>query len=104
MIADHYDVYRNKKNPCGRTICGHFELDSASDGAHTEPYYPWGSADGKVTDSGMAKGMSFSGIWGHACGKEFDAKKFLKKNPQYDWLKGYMKDRPKRNWTKFKAH
>ncbi len=103
MIADHYDVYTNEENPCGRTICGHFEKDNAADGAGSPPYYPWGSADGKVTDSKMAKSMTFEGIWGHACGKAFNADKFLKKNRQYDWLQGYMKNRPSQLWTKFSA-
>jgi hypothetical protein len=103
MIADHYDVYTKEENPCGRTICGHFEKDDATDGASSPPYYPWGSADGKVADSTMARNMSFEGIWGHACGKEFNADKFLRKNPQYDWLKGYMKNRPSQPWTPFKS-
>ncbi|MCE3225478.1 MAG: phospholipase [Bacteroidetes bacterium] len=103
MIADHHDVYTGKENPCGRTICGHFEHDNGSTGGSTPPYFPWGSADGKIADSKMAQNMSFEGIWGHACGAEFNADKFIDKNPQYNWLKGYMKNRPSQPWTPFKS-
>jgi hypothetical protein len=101
MIADHYDVYLQKDNPCSRTICGHFELDNASDGADTPPFFPWGSADAKVTNSRMAKALQFEARWGHACGTPFDATTFIKENIQYEWLDGYLKDRPSQPWTAF---
>lgn len=27
IMADHFDVYLNRENPCSRTICAHYELD-----------------------------------------------------------------------------
>ena len=27
ILADHYDVYLNKINPCSRTCCSHYNLD-----------------------------------------------------------------------------
>ncbi|NOZ25688.1 MAG: phospholipase [Nitrospirae bacterium] len=104
IIADHGDVYlRKQDNPCSRTICGHLELDDARYGSHAGqgPYYPWGAGDGKVVDSTMAGNMSFQARWGHACGMPFDAKAFLRQHPQYDWLEGYMRDRPACNWQTF---
>jgi len=103
IIADHKDVYLNlDNNPCGRTICGHLELDDAKYGGHagSTPYYPWGASDGKVMDSAMAKNMSFEGRWGHACGMPFDVDAFFKEHRQYEWLKGYMKSRPTQDWVK----
>src|SRR5436189_5529673 len=31
--ADHYDTYLNKVRPDGRTLCGHYELDSEPAGS-----------------------------------------------------------------------
>jgi len=106
MIADHYDVYlKQDNNPCSRTICGHLELDDAKYGSHDNqgPYYPWGSNDAKVADSNMITPTELSlwARWGHSCGMPFDANKFIEEHPQYDWLKGYMKQRPSYEWRKF---
>ncbi len=102
MIADHYDVYlKQADNPCSRTICGHMELDRESYGGGSQPYIPWGSADGKVADSDMARNMSLQARWGHACGREFNAEEFLAKHTQFDWLNGYMKSRPSQPWALF---
>jgi hypothetical protein len=35
------------------------------------------------------------------CDIGFDAKQFLEKHTQYDWLKGYLKDLPAEPWTIF---
>lgn len=50
--------------------------------------------DGKVMDSEMAGDMSFVFRWGNSCGMPFDAKEFFERHPQYDYLEGYLKDRP----------
>jgi hypothetical protein len=104
MIADHYDVYRKvDDNPCSRTVCGHLELDAAEFGSHDDqgPFYPWGACDAKVADSEMAATLSMWGRWGHSCGMPFDVGAFLQEHPQYDWLQGYMRDRPSQPWTQF---
>lgn len=56
---------------------------------------------GKVVDSRLARLMSFWARWGSTCDKPFRAEPFLEQHPQYDWLRGYMDDRPTRNWTIF---
>jgi hypothetical protein len=33
----------------------------------------------------------------------FNSNKFLDEHPQFDWMKGLMKDRPTQPWTVFKA-
>jgi hypothetical protein len=100
--ADHYDTYLKKKNPGGRTLCGHWEIDAQPFGPSI-PYSPEGTLDGKVVDAAMAKNISFSARWGSACGRTFDGAKFLKEHPQYYWLEGMLADRPRQSWTTFTA-
>jgi hypothetical protein len=102
FLADDYDVYLGKRNPGSRTLAGHFELDMEQFGG-PEPFNPSGTFDGKVVDTAMAKKMSFIGRWGTADGMAFDAGKFLREHPQYDWQSGLLKDRPSQPWTVFRA-
>jgi hypothetical protein len=102
--ADHYDSYLNKVRPDGRTLCGHYELDP-------EPAGPWpgvpygcaGTMDGKVADAKMVREMTLEARWGSACGKPFDASKFLETHPQFDWMKETLKSRGSFPWVDFKA-
>jgi hypothetical protein len=100
--ADHYDTYINSNSPDIRTLCAHPDLDPDIYG-YDIPYAPWGTLDGKIVDSKMAKEMSFVARWGSACGIPFDAKAFLEKHQQFDWMSGLLKDRPTQPWTSFKA-
>jgi len=101
MLADHYDVYLGKENPSGRTICGHAELDDGSIPGSWSAYLPGGAIDGKVVDSSLARNWRFWAKWGSSCDIGFDAKQFLEKHTQYDWLQGYLKDLPAEPWTIF---
>jgi hypothetical protein len=102
--SDHFDYYRGKTQPSGRTLCGHFDLDP-------EPASPWpgvpygcaGTVDAKVVDAAMARRMSFAARWGSACGMPFKAQKFLAAHPQFDWMTDILKDRPVEPWTDFRA-
>lgn len=98
--ADHYDAYREKVHPGGRSLCGHFELDEIAQG-HDVPFDCSGTVDGKVVDAAMARQMSFAARWGAACGMPFDAEKFLAAHPQFDWMEGLLKDRPRQPWAIF---
>jgi hypothetical protein len=100
--GDHYDTYLNSNTPDMRTLCSHPDLDPDPYGVDI-PYSPWGTLDGKVVDSKMAKQMSFAARWGSACGIPFSAKEYLEKHQQFDWMTGLIKDRPTRPWTTFKA-
>jgi hypothetical protein len=102
LEADHYDTYLNTKTPDMRTLCSHPDLDADPYGVDI-PYSPWGTIDGKVVDSKMAGQMSFAARWGSACGIPFNAKDFLEKHPQFDWMNGLIKDRPFQPWTVFSA-
>jgi hypothetical protein len=79
IMADHYDVYLNKINPCSRTCCGHYELDDRafmSDPSRPKPYQPRGALDGIVCDSTLAKNMSMIARWGSSCGTPFNKTEF----------------------------
>jgi hypothetical protein len=101
MLADHYDMYLEKENPSCRTICGHFELDDGRIPGNRGAYLPAGAVDGKVVDSNLAKNWQLWAKWGSSCDIGFDAKEFLEKHTQYDWLQGYLKDIPAEPWTIF---
>jgi len=102
MEADCYDTCLNKENPSGRTLAGHAELDPQllSDKI---PYSPFGTFDSKVVDTRMAKRMEFAARWGSADGTAFDAAAFLTTHPQFDWMEGYLKDRPAEPWVVFRS-
>jgi hypothetical protein len=100
--ADHFDAYLQKDRPGCRSMCAHDDIDSQEFGPG-EPFAPKGTVDSKVLDSAMARRMSFAARWGSACGKSFDADKFLAAHPQYDWTRGIMKSRPTMPWTEFRA-
>jgi Phospholipase B len=102
--ADHFDSYRSKTMPGGRTLCGHFDLDpDAMPGWPNVPYGCAGTVDGKVVDASLAKQMSFLARWGSACGTPFIASRYLAAHPQFDWMSGILKDRPTQPWVEFRA-
>jgi hypothetical protein len=102
--ADHLDMFLGKKQPGGRTLCGHFELQSEPAGSWPGvPFGCSGTVDGKVVDATMAKAMSFVARWGSACCRTFDAHQYLTDHPQFDWMADILKSRPSQPWTRFKA-
>ena len=104
LIADHYDSYLEKENPCSRTICSHYELDAReymSDPARPKPYQPRGALDGCAGDSTMTKNMSFMARWGSSCGTPFVVEDFCNKRRIWKDLKPYLHDRPEQPWTSF---
>ena len=104
IIADHYDVYLHKNNPCSRSVCSHYELDAReymSDPSRPKPYQPRGAVDGNVCDTNMAKKMTFLARWGSSCGTPFYKDKFCNKNRQWEYLRPYLNDRPSQPWTYF---
>ncbi|MBN2017373.1 MAG: hypothetical protein JW794_04485 [Candidatus Cloacimonetes bacterium] len=101
FLADHYDEYLQEENMCSRNICGHYDLDPMQYWPERLPYAPQGCVDGKVVDSKMAERMQMWARWGCSCGAPFNAGEFLKQHPQYDWLEGYLSDRPSQEWTIF---
>jgi hypothetical protein len=107
IMADHYDVYLNKINPCSRTCCSHYELDDRafmSDPSRPKPFQPRGALDGKVCDTTLAKKMGFRTRWGSSCGTPFDKTEFCRKNINWADQEPYLHDRPSQPWTEFTTH
>ena len=100
ILADHYDVYLKRENPCSRTIEGRYDLDPM-EYWNRPAFRPAGAVDGKVMDSDLAKKLSFWVRCGSSSGMPFYADKFIAEHPQWDYLKGYLKDRPTQPWTLF---
>jgi hypothetical protein len=104
ILADHYDVYLNKINPCSRTCCSHYELDDRafmSQADRPKPYQLRGALDGIVCDTAMAKNMSLIARWGTSCGTPFIKKPFFQQHIQWREQEPYVKDRPYQPWTEF---
>jgi len=107
IIADHYDVYLNKINPCSRTVCAHYDLDAReymSDPSRPKPYQARGVVDGAVMDTESAKKMGFYMRWGNSCGIPFYAKEYCDLHRQWSQLAPYLRDRPEQPWTFFAIH
>ena len=51
----------------------------------------------------MARRLGFWARWGNSSGMPFDAGKYIADHPQWDYLEGYLKDRPTQPWTFFTA-
>ncbi|MBP8305265.1 MAG: phospholipase, partial [Phycisphaerae bacterium] len=102
--ADHFDTYTKTQRPGGRTLCGHGENETeCAPGPRSVPFFHGGTVDAKVVDATMAKRMSFAARWGSACGRAFDAKKYLQEHEQFYWLEGLLKDLPSELWVEFTA-
>jgi len=104
MIADHYDVYLHRINPCARTVCAHYELDPRefmSQESRPVPFAPRGAVDGCVITSELAKEMKFLLRWGNSCGTPFIVSEFCDQHPQWAFMKDYLEDRPSQEWTEF---
>ena len=104
IIADHFDVYLDKVNPCSRTICSHYELDQReymSQADRPKPFQPRGAVDGAVVDTNMAKKMSFCMRWGSSCGIPFNKNAYCDQHRQFAYLRPWLKDRPEQAWTDF---
>ena len=104
LIADHYDVYLNKINPCSRTTCSHYELDAReymSQSDRPKPFEPRGAVDGMAIDSETAKRMQLWGRWGSSCGMGFYKDEFCDRNMIWNTYRPYLHDRPPQPWTLF---
>jgi predicted secreted protein len=103
ILADHYDVYLEQEKPGSRTIEGRYDMDRFEYWEGRTPYVPKGAVDGKVMDSAMARNLSLWARWGSSSGLPFYADAFLAAHPQYDYLEGYLHDRPTQPWSLFRA-
>jgi hypothetical protein len=103
FLADHVDSRTGSVNACGRTLCGHVELDPAGASEWDwPPYFPGGACQSKVTDSRLTAKLSFWACMGHACGEPFRAEPFLKAHPEFAWQRPFLRDMPAGPWTMFR--
>jgi hypothetical protein len=104
LETDAFDAVEKKAGPNERTLCGCVER-SARGAPEWDwgPYFPGGTVQVKVMDSAMASRMAFWGALGHPCGGDFSAEGFLKDHPDYDWLRGLLRDMPAGPWTLFSS-
>ena len=107
IIADHYDIYLEKENPCSRTVCSHYELDAReymSESSRPLPFQPRGAVDGKIATADMIRGMKFEAKYGSSCkGLPFIVADFCKKHAQWANFGEYLFDRTENPWTIFTA-
>ena len=99
--GDHYDTYLEQARFGSRSLCAHWEFETTD--PSSPAFDPYGTVDGKVVDSQMAKQMSFAARWGSGCGTPFDAAKFLARHPQFEWMTEILRSRGSYSWTVFKA-
>jgi hypothetical protein len=98
ILSDHYDVYLKRNVRNFRTICVHSE-SSDDPHNHRESHYPYGTVDGKVVNSELAKKLAFWAHLGPPCGTPFRATQHIKEHPEYLHWKPYLKDMPSHKWT-----
>jgi len=107
IMGDHYDVYTKKINPCSRTVCSHYDLDSReymSDPSRPLPFQLRGAIDGNLITADMAKNMSFCLKYGSSCKISFSNEKYFKEHIEWIQYKDYVFSRPYEPWTIFKIN
>lgn len=102
FLADHFDSALLRNQPSERTLCGHIEASVRGARGWTPPFAAAGSVQNKVTDSVLAKSLSLSAAFGHACGTSFHAGAHLRRHPELSWQKAALKDVPSHPWTLFR--
>lgn len=102
--ADHVDMASGKTADNGNVLCGHVDEDpKGTPELSWGPFAPAGSVQGKVTSTALVKEMKMWAHMGHPCGRNFIAKEFLAKHPEYQWQAPYLKDLLSHPWTLFEA-
>jgi hypothetical protein len=103
FLADHYDTYAKKDAPSERTLCGHVDLSERGSTNWQPPYGVAGAVQNKVTDSAMAEKLTLVASAGHSCGLHFKAAEHLRKHPEFNWQKEYLRDMNSHPWATFSA-
>jgi hypothetical protein len=100
---DDLDVILNRHEANERTLCGRVEISPRGTPEWDwGPYYPGGTVQSKVTDAALAERMGFWGQVGHH-GSEFLADPFIDAHPEYQWMRGLLKDMKCGPWTLFSS-
>ncbi|MBE3072099.1 MAG: peptidase C45 [Acidobacteria bacterium] len=104
LEADRYDVIERRDGPTERSLCGAVE-DSPRGTPEWDwgPYFPGGTVQAKVTDGQMTAKMELWAAMGRPCAGDFVAEDFLKRRPEYGWMRGLLRDLRSQPWTRFGA-
>jgi hypothetical protein len=104
FLADHSETSLNRAVPSRGTLCGHVEDDERGwPEWDCGPFYPFGAADAFITDSELTEKGCIWARWGKPCGCDFKVEYFLRKHPEYGYLRKNLKDIISYPWTFFKA-
>jgi hypothetical protein len=102
--ADHIDMATGASGLNSNTLCGHVDEDPKGTPEFSwAPFAPAGSVQAKVTSSALVREMKMWAHMGHPCGRDFIAKTFLARHPEYRWQAPYLKDLKAQPWTLFEA-
>jgi Phospholipase B len=100
--TDGFDAFEKKQGPNERSLCGAAELSPRGVPEWDWPKnFPGGTVQVKVMDSTMAKEMKLWAAYGHPCAPDFIAEDFLKQHPEYEWMRGLLRDMKAGAWTQF---
>jgi hypothetical protein len=104
MEADKYDVIEGRIGPNERSLCGCVELSPRGAPEWDWPkFYPGGTVQAKAMDSRMAEKLQLWAAMGHPAGPDFLPEPFLKAHPEYEWMRGLLRDMKAQPWTLFTA-
>jgi hypothetical protein len=128
ILSDHYDTFLERTQSGLRSICRHSEIDTETTATQTpfcevlrtrrnasafgsgrstrklqrtkfDGVYPYGTIDGKVVNTQMAKSMQFVGKYGSSCNRSFHFREYLKTHPEYHSWEKYLVNLPNQPWT-----
>jgi hypothetical protein len=104
MESDAWDAIEGRQGPNDRSLCG--VIDTEKRGIPEwdwPPYFPAGTVQAKVTGSSMAGRMQMVAAMGHPCAPDFRAEPFLDAHPEYEWMRGLLRDMKTEPWTVFSS-
>jgi hypothetical protein len=102
MESDRFDVIEKRMSPDERSLCGCVDLSPRGIPEWDwGKYYPGGTVQAKAMDSSMIAKMQLWAAMGHPCAPDFIAADFLKQHPEYDWMRGLLRDMKTQPWTLF---
>lgn len=99
--SDNFDTFEKKTGPTERSLCGCVDLSPRGLSADWGKNFPAGTVQSKVIDSGLARQMQFWGSIGRQCAGDFIADKFLADHPEYEWMRGLLRDMKNQPWARF---
>jgi hypothetical protein len=102
MESDNFDIIEKKAGPNERSLCGC--VDQSPRGIPEwdwEKYYPGGTVQAKAMDGPMIGKMQLWAAMGHPCAPDFQAADFLRRHPEYEWMRGLLQDMKTQPWTMF---